>query len=167
MEFFELIDKRHSVRSYRDDPVEEDKIQKILEAGRIAPTAANRQAFKILVIHTRGRENELRKIYNKDWFVTAPVILCVCSIPEKCWVRYDGKNSADVDAAIVMTHMILAARDLGLGTCWIGAFNVEAARQVLEIDSGMEPVAFTPLGYYEESEVQKKRKPMEELVIYK
>ncbi|PNT93828.1 nitroreductase family protein [Clostridium thermosuccinogenes] len=167
MEYFELIDKRYSVRGYKNDPVEDEKIKKILEAGRIAPTAANRQGFKILVINTKGREDELRKIYNKDWFVTAPVILGVCSIPEKCWVRYDGKNSSDVDAAIVMTHMILAARDLGLGTCWIGAFNVEAAKEVLGIDDSMEPVAFTPLGYYDEAGVQRKRKPMEELVIYK
>jgi len=167
MEFFELISKRHSVRSYKDVGVEEEKLEKILEAARLAPTAANRQAFKIIVLNTRGREDELRRVYGRDWFYKAPLVLCVCSIPERSWVRSDGKNYSDVDAAIVMDHIILAATELGLGTCWIGAFNVEAARQVLALDTSLEPVAFTPLGYPDDAEFKKIRKPIEEIVIYK
>lgn len=167
MEYLELIEKRHSVRSYKGDKVEEEKLQKVLEAARLAPTAANRQAFKVMVIDTTKHEEDLRKIYSRDWFVKAPIVLCVCSIPGKAWVRSDGKNYSDVDAAIIMDHIILAATDLGLGTCWIGAFNADSVKQLLGLDDGLEPIAFTPLGYAEEGEFRKIRKPLDEIVIYK
>lgn len=167
MEFFEVIKKRYSTRSYKPDRVEQEKLDIILEAARLAPTAANRQAFKIIVLETRTRKEELKKIYNKDWFVEAPLVLCVCSIPEKCWVRSDKKNYSDVDAAIVMDHIILAAADQGLGTCWVGAFDPKAAKQVLDLDDTLEPVAFTPVGYAHGTAFKKTRKTLEELVVYK
>ncbi len=165
MDFFNVLEQRYSVRSYRPDPVEAEKLEQIMEAARLAPTACNRQAFKIIVISTKGRQNELKKIYPKDWFCEAPNVLCVCSTPGENWVRKDGKNYSDVDAAIVMDHMILAATALGLGTCWIGAFDPEAARNVLGLDNSMEPVAFTPLGYAKGFAPNKSRKPVEDLVI--
>lgn len=167
MEYLELIKQRHSVRAYKSDPVEEEKINKILEAARLAPTACNLQAFKIIVIHTAGREQEISKIYGKEWFYKAPVILGICAIPDKAWVRRDGKNYCDIDAAIVMDHIILAATDLGLGTCWIGAFNPAAAKEVLKLDPGMEPIAFTPIGYAASRDFKKVRKNPDELVITK
>ncbi|TDT50370.1 nitroreductase family protein [Fonticella tunisiensis] len=167
MDFLELLKKRHSVRSYRPDKVEEEKLMKILEAGRLAPTAANKQAFKIVVIHTEGHEDELRRIYNRDWFVKAPIILGICTIPEKAWVRSDGKNYGDVDVSIVMDHMILEATALGLGTCWIGAFDKQAAIEVLKLGANLEPVAFTPLGYAREQNFIKYRKDLDEIVIYR
>lgn len=167
MEYFELIQKRYSVRSYKKEPVEEEKILKVLEAARLAPTAANRQAFKLVLIRTQGHEEELKKIYCKDWFVEAPIILGIFSIPEKNWVRSDGRNYSDVDAAIVADHIILAATDLGLGTCWIGAFNPQAAREIIALGEGYEPVAFTPLGYPgSSSEPKRARKSLDELVVY-
>jgi nitroreductase len=147
MDFVDLAQKRHSVRAYRSDEVEVEKLERILEAARLAPTAANKQAFQIIVIHTAGRESELQRIYGRGWFVQAPVVICACGLPEQNWVRRDGKNYNDVDVAIVMDHMILAAADLGLGTCWIGAFDPVAAREVLGLPEGVEPIAFTPLGY--------------------
>lgn len=166
MEYFELIQKRYSVRSYKSDPVEDEKLQKILEAARLAPTAANRQAFKVVVIHTRGREEQLKKIYGRDWFVQAPLVLGIFSIPRKNWVRSDGRNYSDVDAAIVADHIILAATELGLGTCWIGAFNAAAAREAVGLGEDFEPVVFTPLGYPESAGPQKVRKALDELVIH-
>ncbi|MBC7958269.1 MAG: nitroreductase family protein [Vallitaleaceae bacterium] len=167
MEFFEVIEKRYSVRGYTADPVEVEKLDKILEAALLAPTACNLQAFKILVIKTEGFKEELRKIYKSEWFVEAPYVLCVCSIPESSWIRRDRKNYSDVDAAIVMDHLILAATDLGLGTCWIGAFDVDAARKVLDIEGDLEPIAFTPIGYAKPITVKKSRKSLEDLIIYK
>lgn len=164
MEFFDLIQRRHSVRAYKSDPVEQEKINKILEAARLAPTAANRQPFKVLVIHTSGREQEISKIYGREWFYKAPVVLGMCTIPDKAWVRSDSKNYCDIDAAIVMDHIILAATDLGLGTCWIGAFNAAAAKEVLKLEKGMEPIAFTPIGYPQPHEFKKIRKNLDELV---
>lgn len=166
MEFSELIKLRYSVRAYKADPVEEDKLNQVLEAARLAPTAANRQPFQIIVIRTAGREDELRKIYPRDWFAKAPLVICACGIPAQTWVRSDGKNYSDVDVAIAMDHLILAAANLGLGTCWTAAFDPAAARKILQLPEGVEPIAFTPLGYPADSLRPKQRKPLAELVRY-
>jgi len=166
MEFTELIQKRYSCRAYKPDSVEEEKLNRVLEAARLAPTAANRQPFEIIVIPTAGRKDELLKIYPRDWLVQAPLVLGVCGIPAQAWVRRDGKNYVDVDAAIAMDHLILAAADLGLGTCWIGAFDATAAKTILRLSEGVEPIAFTPLGYPADSIRSKSRKPLAELVRF-
>ena len=166
MEFAELIKKRYSVRAYKPDPVEEEKLRQVLEAARLAPTATNRQPFQIIVIRTAGREADLRRVYGRDWFVQAPLVICACGIPAQNWVRSDGKNYNDVDVTIAMDHLILAAANLGLGTCWIGAFDPAAAREVLGLPEGVEPVAFTPLGYPADRPRSKKRKALSELVRY-
>jgi nitroreductase len=167
MEFSELIEGRYSVRAYKPDPVEDEKLQQVLEAARLAPTAANRQPLQLIVIHTAGREAELKRIYGRDWFTQAPVVICACGVPSQGWVRrYDGKNYTDVDVAIVMDHLILAAASVGLGTCWIGAFHPDEAREVLGLPDDVEPIAFTPLGYAADQPGPKKRKPLSELVRY-
>jgi len=166
MEFSELIAKRYSVRAYKPDPVEDGELQQVLQAARLAPTAANRQPFQIIVIHTAGREAELKRIYNSDWFVQAPLVICACGIPAQSWVRRDGRNYNDVDVAIAMDHLILAAANVGLGTCWIAAFDATAARRVLHLPDDVEPIAFTPLGYPADQPGPKKRKLLFELVRY-
>ncbi len=166
MDFQDLITRRYSVRAYKPDPVEEGKLLQVLEAARLAPTAANRQPFQVIVIRTAGREEELRRIYNAKWFVQAPLVLCVCAAPSAAWTRKDGKNYADVDATIAMDHLILAATELGLGTCWIAAFDPPAAREVLRLPGDVEPVAFTPLGYADDQPREKKRQPLSDLVRY-
>lgn len=165
MKFQELIKTRYSVRAYKPDPVEDDKLARVLEAARIAPTAANRQAFRVIVIRTEDHEANLRRIYGRDWFVQAPYILCVCAVPSEAWVRkVDGWNAAEVDATIVMSHIVLAAAEEGLGTCWIAAFDPAAAREVLGIPREVIPSAFTPLGYAADSGLAKKRRPLAELI---
>ena len=166
MGFLELVRKRYSVRAYKSDPVEDDKLQKVLEAARLAPTACNLQPFQFIVIHTKGKEAELRHIYSASWFVQAPIIICACGIPSQSWVRSDGKNYWEVDVTIAMDHLILAAADLGFGTCWIGAFNPDAAREVLGLPDDVEPIAFTPLGYPADQPGYKGRKSIGELVRY-
>jgi nitroreductase len=166
MEYLDLISARYSVRAYKPDPVEDEKLHQVLNAAQLAPTADNRQPFKIIVIHTQGKEAELRKIYNREWFTQAPLILCACGVPRLSWVRRDQRRYLDVDVAIVMDHLILAATDLGLGTCWIAAFNAAAARQVLGLPEEIEPLIFTPLGYPADLPRPKERKPLEELVKY-
>jgi nitroreductase len=167
MEFSELIQKRYSVRAYKPDTVEEEKLQHVLDAARLAPTADNRQPFQLIVIHTAGREVELNRIYGRDWFAQAPLIICACGVPAQAWTRRDdGKSYIDVDVAIAMDHLILAAADLGLGTCWIAAFKPDAAREVLGLPDGVEPIAFTPLGYAADELGPKTRKPLSELVRY-
>ena len=166
MNFADLIRARQSVRAYKPAPVEEEKLQQVLEAARLAPTAANHQPFQVIVIHTAGREQELGRIYGARFFGQAPLVLAVVGLPKKAWTRSDGKNYSDVDVAIVMDHIVLAATDLGLGTCWIGAFNPAAARTVLGLPDDAEPIAFTPLGYPADEPRPKKRQPLAELVRY-
>jgi nitroreductase len=168
MPFIDLVRRRQSVRAYRPDPVPDDVLAQILEAGRLAPTAANRQPIRIIVVHVAGREAELRRIYDRDWFVAAPLVLCVCAVPSEAWrrTRYDGRSHADIDAAIVMDHMILAAADAGLGTCWIAAFDPAAARDVLGIPEDGEPMLFTPLGLPADSPREKERRLLSDLVRY-
>jgi len=165
MDFAELVKKRYSARAYKPDPVEDDKLAAVLEAARLAPTAANRQAFRVLVVRTKGRESDLRRIYGREWFVQAPHVIAVCSVPGEAWVRRDGWTAAETDATIVMTHIILAAADLGLGTCWIANFDPDAAREVLHLPKGVVPIALTPLGYAADSAPPKKRKLLADIMI--
>ncbi len=165
MSFQELIRKRYSVRAYDPRPVEEEKLARVLEAVCLAPTACNLQPFRIIVVPTKGREEGLRRIYGRGWFVQAPLVLAVCALPAESWVRKcDGWNSAEVDATIAMDHLILAASEEGLGTCWIAAFDPAAAREVLGLPADVVPVAFTPLGYPADSLSPKKRRPISDLV---
>ncbi len=166
MEFSELIFRRYSCRSYKPDPVEDEKLLSILEAANMAPTACNLQPFRFIVITTTGKENELRRIYRADWFVQAPIVICAFAMPKAGWSRGDGRNYADVDTTIAMDHLILAAADLGLGSCWIAAFDVKAAREVLNLPRDVEPIAFTPIGYPADEPRPKRRKSVTEIVCY-
>lgn len=167
MNFDELVKVRYSVRAYQAKPVEEEKINKILEAAVLAPTAVNKQPFQIIVVHTSQNKEGLARIYHREWFIQAPLIICVCALPLQGFVRKsDGMNYAWVDASIVMTHIILAATEQGLGTCWIANFDAANARQVLELPDNVDPVSFTPLGYAADEAKPKVRKAVGELVRY-
>jgi nitroreductase len=167
MEYSELIAARYSVRAYRPDPVEDEKLRAVLEAARLAPTADNRQPFQLVVMRTAGRAEEIGRIYARPWFVQAPLVIAVCAISSQAWVRESDRfNARLIDAAIVADHLILAATNLGLGTCWIAAFNVEAARSVLQLPPEAEPVVFTPLGYPADLPGPRIRKPLADLVRY-
>jgi nitroreductase len=167
MDFQKLMEVRYSVRAYKSDPVPAKSLELVLDAARMAPTAANRQPFQIIVIHTAGRQEELGRIYNRDWFVQAPLILGICVLNDEAWKRkYDNQCYAAVDAAIAFDHMILAAANLGLGTCWIAAFDPAAAREILKLPDNAEPIVFTPLGYPADKPTSKQRKKMEALVRY-
>lgn len=166
MEFLDLIKARYSVRKYKSEPIEEEKLNIILEAARLAPTAHNQQPFKLIVVKTEGNEENLKRIYPANFFVEAPIIICACAILEEGWTRDDGKNYTEVDTSIVMDHLILAATNLGLGTCWIGKFDLKAAREVLDIPENILPLVFTPIGYPDDKPRPKKRKNIDEIVRY-
>jgi nitroreductase len=166
MNFLDLAQKRHSCRAYLPDPVEDEKLQYVLESMRLAPSATNLQPFRFIVVHTAGRETELNRIYFQPWFVQPPIVICACAIPAAAWRRGDGKRYTDIDVAIAMDHLTLAATDLGLGTCWVASFDIRAAHEVLGIPPGIEPLAFTPLGYPADQPGPKERKPLSDLVRY-
>ena len=165
MDFKELVRARYSCRAYRNDPVEEEKLAAVLEAARLAPTACNRQAFRLYVVPTGKQQQAMHELYGREWLAQAPLLIGIAGEPGRSWARRDGRNYIDVDCAIVMDHLILQAADLGLGTCWIGAFDSAAARHLLELPPDWEPIAFTPLGYPADKIRPKTRKPLEEIVV--
>ena len=166
MDIFEAIACRYSVRGYTSEPVADEDLQRVLEAGRRAPTAVNRQPFRILVVHTSGREEELARVYGRRWFTQAPLVLGIVAVPGEAWRRVDGRSYADVDATIAMDHMVLAATALGLGTCWVAAFDPEAAREVLGLPDDVDLIALTPLGHPARASANTDRKPLADLVRY-
>ena len=166
MDFATLIERRYSVRSYRADAVTEAQLERILNAGRLAPTAANRQPFRIIVVTTAVAHAALTRVYRREWFTQAPLVLAVVGVTNEAWVRQsDGVNHHLVDASIVMDHLVLAAANEGLGTCWVCNFDPAEARSLLGLPAGVEPVAFTPLGYPADTPKPKTRRPLDELVM--
>jgi len=164
MSFLDLAKKRISVRGYDPRPVPEEKLAAVLEAGRMAPSAKNSQPYHFVVVKSAEVKRALGEAYPKDWFISAPVIIAVCVEPSQSWQRVDGKRYADVDGAIAMDHMTLCATDLGLGTCWIGAFDPALVKKALNLPDGVEPLAMTPLGIPADSGRPKTRKPLSEIV---
>ena len=166
MEFRKLIHARRSIRGYRPDAVPEESLARILEAARLAPTAANRQPFQLIVVTEPSTRARFREAYDRDWFWTAPMIIVGCVEPAKAWQRPDGFNAAEVDLSIVMDHLILAATDEGLGTCWICHFDEGRVKEILGIPPEVRVIAMTPLGYPAAEPRPFQRKAPHELVRY-
>ena len=167
MNILDTIRTRRSIRRYKTDPVEEEKLQRILEAGRLSPSAVNKQPWHFIVVRDPSVRESLRASYGQNWFVNAPLIIVVCADPGNAWVRRDGEEYWKVDATIALQDMILCATEEGLGTCWIGAFSEEPARRALKIPEKIRIVAMTPVGYADErKEPVSDRKPLNEITHY-
>jgi nitroreductase len=168
MTFLELAKKRCSVRKYKSIPVEEERLMQVLEAGRVAPSAVNCQPLFFVVIRDEEMRRRVAATYARPWLSGAPVIIAVCGDHGKAWRRADGKDHCDIDAAIAIDHLTLAAADLGLGTCWVCAFNSMECSQVLGLPPRVEVTALIPLGYPEEQADENRhdtnRKKLEEMV---
>jgi nitroreductase len=164
MEFRDVIRVRRSIRGYRPDPVPEETLYRILEAGRLAPTAANRQPFQLIIITEAATRQRFKEAYDRDWFYSAPAILVGCVEPAKAWQRADGFNAAEVDLSIVMDHVILAAADEGLGSCWICNFDESKVKDILGIPPEVRVIAMTPLGFPAAEPRPFQRKPLAELI---
>ncbi len=164
MDFREVIRRRRSIRGYRQEPVPEDTLARVLEAARLAPTAANRQPVHLVVVTDPSTRGRLRTAYSRDWFCTAPVILVGCVEPGRAWQREDGFNAAEVDLAIALDHVILAATAEGLGTCWVCAFDEASVKEALGIPAAVRVVAMTPLGFPDAEPARFSRRPLEETV---
>lgn len=169
MDFLELTQKRYSVRKYESKKVEEEKLLKILEAGRVAPTAVNYQPFSIIVV----REKEgLEKLNKCTRIFGAPMALIVCGDHAASWKRpYDGMDTAHIDASIVTDHMMLQATELGLGTVWICYFKAAVLKEEFGLPDNVEPVNILAVGYpageaASPDRHDKLRKPIKDLVHY-
>ncbi len=168
MKFNELAKKRSSVRSYTKRPVSKKMLAEILEAGQLAPTACNIQPFRFVVVKEKENLAALAESYFAEWFTEAPLVIAICTTPGQAWQRkkHDDKNYADVDGAIAADHMTLAAEELGLGTCWVGAFNPKIVRKVLGLPRSAEPLVMLTVGHPNEKPRPKTRKSLDELVNY-
>jgi nitroreductase len=170
MDFGDLIRSRESIRSY--DParhVEKQVLERILEAGRLAPSAANRQPWRFVMISSRDALAHVRRCYDKPWFQDAPHVLAVTGRTSEAWSRQDGWNSIETDLTIVMDHLILAAENEGVGACWIANFDNAVLRSALGLGVEDRVYAITPLGYPRAGfakKAQKQRKPLSEIVRY-
>ena len=148
MNFEKLIKARYSCRKFKDTPVEKEKIDKILEAALVAPTACNLQPQRILVLTDKEKIEALDEEKCTRYTFDAPLIFVMCADKSKAWTRkYDNLSSAETDCSIVMTHMMLEATELGLGTTWVMALNPDIARKVLNIPDNLEILSFMPTGY--------------------
>ena len=160
-EFLDLVRKRRSIRRYKPDPVSKEKLDYILEAGRLAPSWGNRQCWRFIVVTGQDKR---RAISTRDWVAEAPVIIVGCARPDLSGSKFDQQYYM-LDMGIAMEHMILAAAEQGLGTCWIGGqFDEETVKRVLGIPDDIRVVALTPLGYPAETPGPKTRKNLEEIV---
>ncbi len=147
MTFMELARARFSCRSYDSRMVEEEKILSVLEAARIAPSACNNQPWFFIVVRDPEQRKLLNQVYPRDWFKGAPVAIVACGSHAESWKRNDSKDHCDVDIAIAVDHMTLQATSLGLGTCWICAFDAAKCSKLLGLPSNLEPIVLLPLGY--------------------
>ena len=170
MEFIELAKKRFSSRSYKKQSVEEEKLIKILEAGRIAPSASNNQPWIFIVVREESNRLSIARTYKRDWLKEAPVIIVICGDHSISWKRSDKKDHCDIDIAIAVDHMTLQAAELDLATCWICNFNSLRCAEILNLPPHIEPIALLPVAYPADSKDANRhdlqRKPLNKIVYW-
>jgi len=169
MEFLKLASDRYSVRKFINKHLDQEVIDKILQAGHVAPTGCNYQPHRILVLNTDESVDKLKKCTCSHF--DAPTAMLVCYNKEECWTRrYDGKTCGVSDACIVTTHLMLQATELGVGTTWVMSFDPAAMREEYNIPDNIEPVALLVMGYpAEDAEPAKMHlefRPIDETVVY-
>lgn len=165
MELMDAVRGRRSVRCYLEQSVEEEKLDAVLEAGRLAPSARNMQDWKFIVVRDQATRQKLAKAARDQQFVgEAPVVIAACGTSDL--VMTCGQPAYAIDVAIAVDHMTLAAQSLGLGTCWIGAFYEDQVREILGVPANIRVVALLPLGYPAEQARATPRKSQAEVVSY-
>lgn len=163
MELYEAIRKRYSVRAYQDRDVEQDKLRRVLDAGRLAPSARNRQERKFVVVRQDERRRALAEAADQPWIAQAPVLVAVVGTTPD-YVMHCGVPADPVDCAIAIDHMTLAAVAEGLGTCWLGHFDQDACRRLLSVPSGATIIELLTVGYPAGEPSPKRRKEFDEVV---
>lgn len=164
MTFLELAKRRYSVRDFVEKEIESEKLNYVLEAARYAPSACNLQPISFIVVKDKTKLEEIYKTYPRDWFKKAPAVIVAIGDHSRSWKRRDGKDHCDVDVAIAVDHLTLAACDIGLGTCWVCAFDAKLCHEILELPDHLEPVALIPIGYPANDAPEKKRRSSEEII---
>ena len=163
MDFLELVKNRYSCRSYQPKDVEQDKLDYIMECIRLAPSAVNKQPWKFRIVSSAEDRKKLCQCYDREWFATAPVIVIASILHDEEWVRFDGKHHGDIDIAIAVEHLCLAATEKSLGTCWVCNFDAELCRKEFALEANEEAAVLIPIGYPADEPKEKKRKPIEKI----
>lgn len=169
MSFLDIAKSRYSVRDYMSKKVEQEKLEKILFAAHVAPTAANLQPARLIVVQ---EEEGLKKIGKAANIYEAPLAIIICSEHTKAWTRpFDRKQTVDIDASILTDHMMMQATELGLGSVWIYYFKSDVIRQEFRLPDTLEPINILAVGYAEGSPADPERHatqriPLKELVYY-
>jgi nitroreductase len=166
MDVFTAISERSSMRGYKATDVEEDKLKKILEAARLSPSASNRQEWKFIVVKSKETKKKLAKAaFGQSFIGEAPVVIVACGTETKA-IMACGQPAYTVDVSIACAFMILQAYELGLGTCWIGAFKEDETKKILNIPEHVRVVAVIPLGYPNQPPSQKFRNSLDQIVCF-
>lgn len=163
MNLLELIKRRYSCRSYLPTSVEQVKLDYIMECVRFASSAVNKQPWRFRIVRDEADKEKLQECYNREWFKTAPMYVICSILHDEEWVRYDGKHHGDIDIAIAVEHLCLAATEQGLATCWVCNFDAERCKQLFAIADNEEPAVLIPIGYAADESKEKKRKEMEDI----
>jgi nitroreductase len=166
MDVSQTIQLRRSVRSFQEKEIEKGKLNKVLEAARLAPSASNRQEWKFIIVTDKGKRGKIAEAASSQAFIgQAPIIIVACATESKSTMLC-GQPRYTVDVSIAMSFMILQAREIELGTCWIGAFNEEEVKQILGVPNNIRVVAITPLGYPSQNPSARPRKKMEQIICF-
>ena len=164
MNFLELVKNRYSCRNYQSKAVEQEKIDYIMECVRLAPSACNKQPWKFRIITGEEDRKKACQCYNREWFAAAPVVFIASILHDEEWVRGDNKHHGDIDIAIAVEHLCLAATEQGLGTCWVCNFDAGLCKDLFGLGKNEEAAVLVPLGYPADESKEKKRKPIDEIV---
>jgi len=164
----DIIEARKSIRNYKPQPVEEEKLQYALQAFRKAPSAKNIQPWKLIVVRDLKKKNDLAIACNNQTFIAdAPIIIVACANEKEAYGVMGGyMSSFSIDVAIALEHLMLAAAEIGLGTCWIGSFKEKLVKDLMGIPDNIRVVALTPLGYPSREPGERGRKPLSEIVCF-
>jgi nitroreductase len=144
--------------------VEKEKVDYVMECVRLAPSAVNKQPWQFRIVTDEDEKAKLQQCYNRDWFKTAPMYVIASVLHDEEWVRADGKPHGNIDIAIAVEHLCLAATEQGLATCWVCNFDAVLCRELFGLPASEEPAVIIPLGYAADSLRPKNRKAMEEIV---
>ena len=157
MAFLDLVKQRYSCRSYQEKSVEQEKLDYVMECVRFAPSAVNKQPWMFRIVKNEADKAKLQECYNREWFATAPMYIICSILHDEEWVRSDGKHHGNIDIAIAVEHLCLAATEQGLATCWVCNFDAEKCKQLFAIadrsaegrlfGKNEEPAVLIPIGY--------------------
>jgi len=165
MTVLEAIKKRYSCRAYQDKPIEHEKLQQILEAARLAPSAKNLQDWRFVVVTEKEKKQRLAEAANNQIFIAkAGAIIVACSISD--YVMRCGQAVGPIDVAIALEHMCLQATELGLASCWIGSFYPDKVRVVVNVPENATIIELLAVGYPADTQKQPSREPIESIVSF-